>query len=73
MNNFWLTKKVLLEALKMTEGQPQTTWITFEGKSEVVDGKEYTVTTINACGKKKTIKEDFNKLQLANSQYDDND
>ena len=33
MASFWLTKKALLEALKMTEGQPQTTWITFEGKT----------------------------------------
>lgn len=66
MASFWLTKKALLEALKMTEGQPQTTWITFEGKTEVKDGKEYTVTNIVTCGKEKTIREDFNKIRLAN-------
>jgi hypothetical protein len=66
MASFWLSKKVLLEALKMTEGQPQTTWVTFNGKSEVKDGKEYTVTTINTCGKKKTIREDFKKICLSN-------
>ena len=66
MASFWLTKRALLEALKMTEGQPQTTWITFEGKTEVKDGKEYTVTNIATCGKEKTIREDFNKIRLAN-------
>ena len=70
MAGFWLTKKALLEALKLTEGQPQTTWITFSGKSELINDKEYTITKINACGKEKTIKEDFKKLQLANN--DDN-
>ena len=66
MASFWLSKKALLEALKMTEGQPQTTWVTFNGKSEVKDGKEYTITTINTCGKKKTIREDFKKICLSN-------
>jgi len=62
MSSFWLSKKVLLEALKMLEGQPQTSWASFEGKSEVKNGKEYTVTTINANGKKKTIKQEFDKI-----------
>ena len=62
MSSFWLSKKVLLEALKMVEGQPQTSWVSFEGKSEVKDGKEYTVTTISANGKKKTIKQEFDKI-----------
>lgn len=68
MANFWLSKKVLLEALKLTEGQPQTTWVTFEGKSEIVGGKEYTITTIKACGKKKTVREDFHKLCISNGE-----
>jgi N-acetylglucosamine kinase-like BadF-type ATPase len=62
MSSFWLSKKVLLEALKMVEGQPQTSWVSFEGKSEVKNDKEYTVTTINANGKKKTIKQEFDKI-----------
>ena len=62
MSSFWLSKKVLLEALKMVEGQPQTSWVSFEGKSEVKNGKEYTVTTISANGKKKTIKQEFDKI-----------
>jgi len=33
MTSFWLSKKALLEALKMTEGQPQTTMIAFKGDS----------------------------------------
>jgi len=64
MASFWLSKKVLLEALKMVEGQPQTAWVSFEGKSEVKNGKEYTVTTISANGKKKAIKQEFNKISL---------
>jgi len=64
MASFWLSKKALLEALKMVEGQPQTAWVSFEGKSEVKNGKEYTVTTISANGKKKTIKQEFNKISL---------
>lgn len=68
MANFWLSKKVLLEALKLTEGQPQTTWVTFEGKSEIVGGKEYTITTIKACGNKKTVREDFHKLCISNGE-----
>jgi len=67
MASFWLSKKVLIEALKLTEGQPQTSWVTFECNSEVIEGKEYTVTTISACGKKKTIREDFQKLCLLNN------
>lgn len=68
MGRFWLTKKVLLEALRMTEGQPQTTWVTFECDSERINGKDITITTINACGRKQTIKQDFEKISLANGQ-----
>ena len=64
MANFWLSKKVLLEALKMTEGQPQTTYVSFEGNSEIINDKEYTVTTICTCGKKKTVKLEFDKLKV---------
>ena len=64
MASFWLSKKVLIEALKLTEGQPQTAWVAFDGKSEMIKGEEYTVVTINACGKKKTIKEKFIKQEI---------
>ena len=59
MANFWLTKKMVLEALRMTEGQPQNTTILFKGDSESVNGKIYTIVEIMACGKKKTIREEF--------------
>lgn len=68
MAAFWITKEMALEALKMTEGMPQSTFIEIEGSSEVINGKEYTVTTINVCGKKKTLKREFKKLQLANGE-----
>jgi hypothetical protein len=68
MSNFWLTKKVLLEALIMSEGMPQNTFIAFEGKSEVVNGTEYTITTISVAGKKKTIKQNFDKIKLDNGE-----
>lgn len=68
MSNFWLTKKMVLEALKLSEGEPQTTFIAFEGRSEIKNGIEQTVMTIHVGDKKKTIREDFNKLQLANNE-----
>ena len=52
----------------MTEGQPQTTWILFDGDSEVVNGKEYTITKISVGGKEKVLKQDFEKISLANGQ-----
>lgn len=64
MASFWLTKQALIEALKLSEGRPQNACIEFEGKSEMVDGVEYTVTTIKAFGKKKTVKQEFQKLYL---------
>lgn len=70
MASFWLTKKVLLEALKMTEGAPQTTMIMFDGRSEVKNDVEQAVMCIDTCGRKKTIREDFNKLKLANPEYE---
>ena len=66
MSSFWLTKKVLLEALKMSEGAPQSTMICFEGSSEGQGDAEKTVTKISVCGKTKTIKDNFQKLLLAN-------
>ena len=66
MSSFWLTKKVLLEALKMSEGAPQSTIVCFNGHSEGQGDKEQTVVEINVCGKKKTIRENFQKLLLAN-------
>ncbi len=67
MASFWLSKQMLLEALKLSESMPQTTMIMFEGSSEVNNGVEQTIMKISTCGRKKTIKEDFKKLSLANS------
>ncbi len=66
MSSFWLTKKVLLEALKMSEGAPQSTMVCFNCHSEGQGDKEQTVVEINVCSKKKTIRENFQKLLLAN-------
>ena len=68
MANYWLTKKMLLEALKMTEGLPQDAFVYFNGKSEMVDDDEKTVMEISvpSNGKKKVVKESFHKLVLAN-------
>ena len=68
MSSFWLTKKMVLEALKLAEGAPQSTMIMFNGSSEVKNGREQTVMEIQTCGKKKTLRDDFQKLQLANSE-----
>lgn len=67
MVNFWLSKKALLEALKMTEGMPQTTMVMFQGDSEVKDDVRYTITTIEVSGKKKTIKQNYNKMVESNN------
>lgn len=64
MAHFWLSKKSLIEALKMSEGRPDNACVAFEGSSEVKNGVEYTVIKINAFGKKKTVKQEFNKLSL---------
>lgn len=66
MATFWLTKRALLEALKLSEGLPQSTMIDFNGYSEIKNDKEYTVVKIGVNGKQKTIKEDFQKLLLGN-------
>lgn len=66
MASFWLTKRALLEALKLTEGLPQSTMISFTGSSEFKGDKEYTVTKIMVNGKEKTVKDDFQKLLLKN-------
>lgn len=68
MANFWLTKKMLLEALRMSEGMPQSTFICFQGSSEGCGDDEKTVMTISVGGKKKTLREDFNKLKLSNGE-----
>ena len=62
MTNFWLSKKALLEALKLSEGAPQTTMVMFEGDSEVKDGVHYTITKIEVCGKKKTLRQNYTKM-----------
>ena len=67
MASFWLTKKMVLEALKMSEGLNQDTFIIFNGSSEIKNGVEQTVLEICVNGKKKTIREDFKKLELKNS------
>jgi hypothetical protein len=66
MASFWLTKRALLEALKLTEGLPQYTMVCFNGSSEVKGDKEYTVVKIDVNGKQKTVKEEFHKLLLKN-------
>lgn len=66
MASFWVTKRALLEALKLTEGLPQHTMVSFTGRSERKNGKEYTVCRISVNGKEKTIKDDFQKLLLKN-------
>jgi hypothetical protein len=68
MANFWLTKKMVLEALKMSEGMSQDTFINFYGSSEVKDGKEFTCMEIQVNGKKKTFKAEFKKLLLRNEK-----
>lgn len=69
MASFWLTKKMVIEALKMVESQPQRTMICFEGDSEVVDDVHYTIMKISACGKKKTLRENFEKICLINDDF----
>ena len=59
MASFWLSKKNIIEALKMSEGMPQNTKICFHGDSEKVDDVVYTKTTIEVGGKSKTFKEKF--------------
>jgi hypothetical protein len=68
MNHFWLTKKTIIEALKLSEGLPQNTFIHIKAYSEGVDKDEKTVFEINVNGKKKTIKDNFNKLIIANAK-----
>ena len=67
MASFWLSKRTLIEALKLSEGEPHTTMVCFDGKSELKNGIEYTIVTNNINGKKKTVRENFNKLSLANN------
>lgn len=68
MAAFWITKETALEALKMSEGMSKDTFICIDGKSEVINGKEYTVTKLSVGGKEKTLKREFKKLQLANGE-----
>ena len=68
MANFWLTKKMILEALAMSEGMPQSTMISFNGTSEHKGGKEYTCMEIRVGAKKKTLRSEFRKLLLANKE-----
>lgn len=62
MASFWLSKKALLEALKLSEGAPQSTMIVFEGSSEIKNGVHYTITKIEVCGKKKTLRQNYTKM-----------
>lgn len=68
MANVWLTKKMLLEGLKLAEGLPQDAFIYFNGSSEIIGDDEKTIMeiTVPANGKKKVVKESFHKLMLAN-------
>ena len=58
-SSFWVSKKNILNALKMSEGMPIDTHICFYGSSERVNGVTYTKMTIEVGGKKKTFKEKF--------------
>lgn len=64
MAHFWLTKESVIEALKLSEGKPKNAYIEFESESKVINSVEYTVTTIRAFGKKRTVKQEFEKLYL---------
>lgn len=64
MASFWLSKKMVLEALKLSEGEPQSTMIVFEGDSEKKGDKTYTIMSISVGGKKKTVKEEFKPISL---------
>ena len=72
MAHVWFTKKMLLEALKMAEGLPQSTFVQFKGSSERKGNTEQTIMeiTVPANGKKKTIREDFHKLMISNGMED---
>ena len=69
MSRFWLTKKVLLEALRMSEGAPQSTMICFEGSSEGQGDAEKTVTKISVCGKNKTLRNYYYLIQNYDYYY----
>lgn len=64
MSRFWVSKKSLIEALKLCEGRPDNACVIFEGEGKVINGSEYTITKIEAFGKKKTVKQEFSKLYL---------
>lgn len=64
MASFWLTKRMVLEALKLSEGAPQSEIICFDGSSVVEKGVEYTIMNISTCGNKKRIKDTFKKVEL---------
>lgn len=65
MSSFWLTKKMLLEALKLSEGKPQETCIMFKGDSERKGDKTYAVMEISVVGgDKKTVKQEFKPIEL---------
>ena len=59
MASFWLSKKNILEALKMSEGMPQSTKVFFHGDSEKNGDVVYTKITIEVGRKSKTFKEKF--------------
>lgn len=64
MERFLLSKKTLLEALKLTEGAGQDEYVLFKSNSVVENGIEYAVTNISACGKKKVVKQKISKVSL---------
>ena len=67
-NNFWLTKRAVIEALKLSEGLPQTEFIRIHAYSEGIDKDEKTVFEISVRDKKKTVKDNFNKLIIENAK-----
>jgi hypothetical protein len=69
MNSFWLTKRAVIEALKLSEGLPQTAFIHFHVHTEGIDKDEKTIVDINVRDKEKTVKDNFNKLIKANAKW----
>ena len=69
MNSFWLTKRAVMEALKLCEGLPQTEFVHFHVHTEGIDKDEKTVVEINVREKKKTIKDNYNKLIRENAKW----
>jgi len=69
MNSFWLTKRAIKEALKLSEDLPQTSFVHFHISSEGKDKDEKTVIEIVVRDRKKVVKDNFNKLIRENAKW----